>query len=106
MSQTNNIAAQRLLQDHDFEIRCWDDDGHRLVELFRVTWERLQPTVCANIAQYWQAAQWPPLIELSNLWRPHDAYGQVTENGRRVRFRQKAFACFPKPAAQWVIAHE
>lgn len=104
----NNITRRRLLPGHEFHINCWDDDGRHFVKLFRETWQQLPLTVRRAILRFWRehGNEWLPLIELSNLWAPHDSYGQVGRVGMELKFRQEAFAHFPTPAAQWVIAHE
>jgi hypothetical protein len=102
------ITKRRLLPGHVFRINCWDDDGRCFVKLFRDTWRKLPLSVRCTVLQFWRenANEGGPLIELSNLWVPHDSYGQVRNAGMVLKFRQEAFSCFPPQAARWVIAHE
>ncbi len=103
-----NIKERRLLSGHEFHIKCWDDDGTRFVKLFRETWKQIPLVVRRAILRFWRENAYAcyPLIELSNIWAPCDAYGQVGNIGMELKFRQEAFAHFPSPAAKWVIAHE
>ena len=104
----DNITRRRLLRGHEVYINCWDDDGARFVTLFRQTWKQLPLSTRRAILRFWRdnADEWAPLIEVSNSWAPRYSFGQVGRAGLELKFRQQAFACFPPPAARWVIAHE
>jgi len=104
----DNVTTRRLLAGHRFNVHCFNNDGGQFVEVFRDTWKRLPLRVRRAMCGFWRqgTTEYEPQIELSDCWSPESSYAQVTRAGMEVKFRQEAFACFPREAAQWIIAHE
>ena len=98
----------RLLPGHDFIIHAPADRGEEFVDLFRTTWQHLPLVDRRRIIKFWKSSEyaWQPVFELSDIWAPMDADGQVGSCGYEIKFREQSFRHFPKPAAEWIIAHE
>jgi hypothetical protein len=99
----------KLLPRHGIQVFTGGEDGRTFVKMFRNSWRRLPLNVRRRIMAHWRLGNRPvcPIVEFSNMWIDSwTVFGQVTGNGREIRFSAADFVHFPPSIAQWIIAHE
>jgi len=95
-----------LLEGHPYVFRSCGGDPNGFLKEFRSAWSLLPTEVREKILQFWASRPYPPIIELSDVWSPKAAVGQVRHTGQELKFRAECFLLFRTKAAQWIIAHE
>ena len=102
------IHYYQLIPSQRIRLVAIDCEGDDFSDLFRKCWRKLPLTARRSICAFWRdPKEREPLVELSDLWiDSKDAFAQVTNWGRELRFSASAFKVLPYCAGSFIVVHE